>query len=53
MAVSIHKSQVTEAKKKVTMVHSCNKSGVDEKKGFAFYSGKANFPTKLINDFSL
>ena len=34
-AVSIHKSQVIEAKKKimVTMVTSCNNSGVDEKRG--------------------
>ena len=32
-AVSIHKSQVIEAKKKIAMVTSCNNSGVDEKRG--------------------
>ena len=32
-ALSIHKSQVIDAKKKIAMVTSCNNSGVDEKRG--------------------
>ena len=42
-AVSIHKSQVTEAKKKIAMVTSCNNSVVDEKRVLHLIEARLTF----------
>ena len=42
-AVSIHKSQVTEAKKNIAMVTSCNNSVVDEKRVLHLIEARLTF----------